>query len=141
MLFRSTVAVYIPQKLEKGQECQVGAAVRVFAFPRSQGSNSSRYRVVPTKVNYRLFCDDNVLQLYDGKRANTFIFLSEGPQNDSSYRQEKSSGDRRRQKQKTFEDGTNHACRASIALDKISKDVQRHVGRINRSGVVAAVRV
>lgn len=135
---RLTVAIYIPQKLEKGQECQVGASVRVFAFPRSQGSNSSRYRVVPTKVNYRLFCDDNVLQLYDGKRANTFIFLSEGPQNDSSYRQEKGGGDRRRQKQKAFEDGTNYACRASISLDKISKDVQTHVGRINRSGILAA---
>lgn len=64
---RLTLAIYIPQKLEKGRECQVDSAVRVFALPRSQGSTSSRYRVVPTKVNYPLYFDVSTFQLYERK--------------------------------------------------------------------------
>lgn len=136
---RLSVAIYIPKKIERHSESQVDSTVRVFAFPHSQGGQSPNYTVVPTKVNYRLFCDSSSFQLYQGKRANTWIFLQHGPSNDSSYRNLKSNGDRRRQKQRTVDEGVNFECRASIALDKISKNIQTHMGRVNRQGILGAV--
>jgi hypothetical protein len=136
---RLTLAIYVPFKIAKASEVQVDASVRVFALPRSQGSESPGYRVMPTKANYRLYCDDSTFQLYELKRANTWIFLTRGPSNDSSYRNVKSQGDRRRQKQQTVEDGINFECRASVALQKISKGIQGHVGKMNRAGVLGAV--
>ncbi|OCH91052.1 RdRP-domain-containing protein [Obba rivulosa] len=62
---------------------------------------------------YRLHCSDNVMQLYDQKRANTFIFVTRPP--------EKSGAD----------------IVTSIALQKISARVQKQCGRINRTPVVA----
>ena len=137
---RLTLAIYVPQKITKASEVQVDASVRIFAFPRSQGSQSVSYRVMPTKVNYRLYCDDSVFQLYELKRGNTFVYLTRGPSDESSFRNIKSPGDRRRQKQLTLEDGANFDCRISVALQKISKSIQTHVGKMNRAGVLAAVR-
>jgi len=137
---RLSVAIYIPHKIVRHQECRVDDSVSVFAFPRSQGSESSRYRVVPTKVNYRLFCDGSVFQLYNNRRADTWIFLTHGPSDDSSYRNIPSQGDQRREKQTTILTGVNSECRASIALNKISSDIQRHAGRVNRQGIMGAVR-
>lgn len=136
---RLTLAIYVPQKIERHKECKVDGAVRVFAFPQSQGSGSPHYRVVPTKVDYRLFCDGSSFQLYEKQRANTWIFLTHGPSNESSYRNAKSVGDRRKQKQSSVDDGTNFECRVSVALNKISGDIQKHVGRVNRNPVLDAV--
>jgi RNA dependent RNA polymerase len=138
---RLTLAIYIPQKIAKSSEVQVDASVRVFALPRSQGYQSAGYRVMPTKHNYRLYCDDLVFQLYELKRGNTFIFLTRGPSDEASFRNLKSQGDKRRQKQLTIEDGTNFDCRVSVALQKISKGIQSHVGRMNRAGIQAAVSI
>jgi regulator of nonsense transcripts 1 len=138
---RLTLAIYLPQKIARSSEVQVDASVRVFAFPRSQGYESVGYRVMPTKPNYRLYCDDLVFQLYELKRGNTFIFLTRGPSDEASFRNLKSQGDRRRQKQQTIEDGTNFDCRASVALQKISRGIQTHVGRMNRAGIQAAVSI
>jgi hypothetical protein len=33
----------------------------------------------------------------------------------------------------------NHECKASIALDKIGKDVQTHVGKVQGEGILGAV--
>jgi hypothetical protein len=33
----------------------------------------------------------------------------------------------------------NHECKASIALDKISQDIQKHVGKVLGEGVQGAV--
>jgi hypothetical protein len=137
---RLTLAIYVPQKIVKASEVQVDASVRIFAFPRSQGSESVSYRVTPTKVNHRLYCDDLTFQLYELKRSNTFVFLTRGPSDESSFRNIKSPGDRRRQKQLAIEDGVNFDCRISVALQKISKSIQTHVGKMNRAGVLAAVR-
>ena len=138
---RLTLAIYIPQKIAKSSEVQVDASVRVFALPRSQLYQSAGYRVMPTKHNYRLYCDDLVFQLYELKRGNTFIFLTRGPSDEASFRNLKSQGDKRRQKQLTIEDGTNFDCRVSVALQKISKGIQSHVGRMNRAGIQAAVSI
>ena len=136
---RLTFAIYIPKKIEKACEVQVDTAVRVFALPHSQGLYSPNYKVLPTKVNYRIFCDDYVFQLYERKRANTWIFLRRSQGDDSLYRSEKSKGDKRRKREWTVQQGINFDCRVSIALDKVSKDIQQHVGKVQQNGILDAV--
>ncbi|KAL9117135.1 MAG: hypothetical protein Q9187_006333, partial [Circinaria calcarea] len=114
---RLTVAIYVPRKIEKRQECQVDDTVRLFAFPHTQGTESFQRRAVPTKANYRLYCDDNVLQLYEGKRANTWIWLARPGSDDTTYRNQENEGHRRRERQATIMRGENYDCVASIALD------------------------
>lgn len=137
---RLTLAIYVPQKVEPSQECVVDERVRVFAFPHSQGPETQNRLVLPTKKNYRLYCDENSLQLFENRRANTWIFINRGPSDDSLYRSTEDRGDRRRQKQSTIESGLNAENRVSIALDKFSKGLQRHVGRVNRNAISASVR-
>ena len=138
---RISFAIYIPKKLNRQKDCYVGETVRVFAIPHTHEVKKSLHKVVPTKTNYRLYCDSNVFQLFDLKRGNTWIFLQKGPKDDTSYRHMKNAGDRRRQKELTFDLGINHECRASIALDKISRGIKDHIGRVNRQGVLDAVSI
>jgi hypothetical protein len=72
---RLSTAIYVPQKIARASEVCVDTNVRVFAFPHSQGPQSPNYRVMPTKVEYRLYCDEHVLQLYQRQRSNTWVFL------------------------------------------------------------------
>jgi hypothetical protein len=37
------------------------------------------------------------------------------------------------------QDGTNHDCKASIALDKVSRGLQQHIGKVQQNGVLGAV--
>lgn len=136
---RLTLAIYVPKKVLKASETQVGSDVRVFAFPHSQGSQSSSYKAIPTKVNYRLFCDEQVFQLYERKRANTWIYLRQSHGDDSRYRNEKSMGEKRRLREQTIQDQTNFDCQASVNLGKIGKDVQQHIGRVQKAGVLGGV--
>ena len=136
---RLVLMIFVPQKVPRASEFQVDATVRVFALPRSSGHDSVNYRVMPTRVNYRLYCDENIFQLYQTKRRDTFIFLIKGPVDGASFQNTKADGDRRRQKQVTIDDRTNFDCRASVALNKISASIQRHVGQMNRAGIRAAV--
>lgn len=136
---RLTLAIYIPKQIPNGSEAHVDTSVRVFAFPREQELDSVNYRVVPTKINYRLYCDDHAFQLYQEHKRNTFVFLTKGQLNDVDFKYGKSKGDKRRKKQETLDKGLNFDCIASIALDKISKGVQNHVGKLNRAGIAAAV--
>lgn len=136
---RMTLAIYVPSKIAKASEVQVDATVRVFALPRSQGAQSAHYRVKATRKNYRLYHDDNIFQLYDGHRRNTWIFLGRSVEDDASFRNIKSAGDRRRAREHDIEDGIIHEFRASVALDKISQDIRTHVGRMNKAGIVDAV--
>jgi len=136
---RLVIAVYIPSKINKGNNAYVGTSVRVFAFPTSQGPDSVQYKVVPTKINYHLSFDEHSFQLYDGKIQNTFIFLV-GCQHAAfsrSKRKSKSTGSK--QEREETSDATQFDCRVSIALGKISQDIAKHVGLINRAGILAAV--
>ncbi|KAF4628609.1 hypothetical protein G7Y89_g9545 [Cudoniella acicularis] len=135
---RLTLAIYVPQRIEKGKEAQVDNRVRLFAFPHSGGEEMSHRLVLPTKMNYRLYCDGNVFQLFEGKRANSWIYIVRGPSNDSKYRNQKTIGDRRRGRQVTIDNETNFDCRTSVALDKFSRALQQHIGRVNRNGVLGA---
>jgi hypothetical protein len=136
---RLSVAIYIPTKIARAIEVQVNSSVRVFTFPHSQGFHSSNYVARPTKSNYRLYCDEHVFQLYERHRASTWIFLRGSHGDDSFYRNEKSKGNKRRKREQTIKNGSNFDCKASIALDKISKNVQRHVGKVHQNGVLNAV--
>jgi hypothetical protein len=138
---RLVLAIYVSQKILKASETRVGATVRVFALPHSQGVESATYCVTPTTVNYRLYCDESNFWLYDDKRANTFVFLTRGQIDKTSFRNMKRKEDRRKQKQVTIDGSINFDCRASIALNKISADIQQHVGRVHRAGIIAAVGI
>ncbi|RAQ99038.1 RNA-directed RNA polymerase like protein [Stemphylium lycopersici] len=133
---RLTLAIYVPKKVPKASETQVDTDVRVFVFPHTQSSQSLNYKVIPTKANYRLFCDEHIFQLYERKRANTWIFLRRSHGDDSRYRDEKSKGEKRRLREHTIQNKTNFECQASVNLGKIGKDVQQHVGRVQKAGVL-----
>lgn len=136
---RLTFAIYVPTKIAKASEVQVDTTVRVFALPHSQGTHSPAYKVLPTKANYRIYSDEHVFQVYQEKRGNTWIFLRRPQNDDSLYRNEKSKGDKRRMRDETVQEGINHECKASIALDKVSRDIRKHVGRVQQNGVLDAV--
>lgn len=136
---RLTLAMYVPQKIERRQECQVDNRVRLFAFPHSQGDETSHRLALPTKMNYRLYCDGNVFQLFESTRRNSWVYLVQGAFDDSGYRNQGNTGDRRRARQATIDSGVNFDCRASIALDKFSSGLLKHIGRVNRNGILGAV--
>jgi hypothetical protein len=136
---RLSIAIYVPQKIARASEVCVDTNVCVFAFPHSQGPQSPNYRVMPTKVDYRLYCDEHVLQLYQRQRSNTWIFLRAPKGDDSLYRAEPSMGDRRRIREQTMRKKINFECKASVALDKIGRDIQMHVGKVQGEGVLDAV--
>ena len=136
---RLTVAIYVPRIIEHSQDCVVDDTVRLFAFAHSQGTETQSRMSLPTKKTYRLYCDEGVFQLFEGQRGNTWIYIARGPSDDSAYRNTENVGDRRRQRQETLDSGKNFDFRVSIALDKFSRGLQRHVGRVNRNGLSAAV--
>jgi regulator of nonsense transcripts 1 len=135
---RLTVAIYVPKMIERASEVRVDTSVIFFAFPHSQGLQSPNYKMLPTKVNYKLFCDEHVFQLYEGQRRNTWIFLKRPQADDSLYRSEKNQGDQRRTRDRTLRDGTNFDCKVSIALDKVSRGLQQHIGKVQQNGVLGA---
>jgi len=137
---RLTLAIYVPQKIDPSRDCVVDDRVRVFAFPHSQGPETQSRLVLPTKKNYRLYCDENNFQLFEGQRGNTWVFITRGPSDDSEYRNTRDKGDRRRQRQSTIDRGLNFDNRASVALNKFSSNLQRHVGMVNRNGISGSVR-
>ena len=133
---RLTIAIYIPRRLIKNQECLVDDAVRLFSFPHSQQDTATHRRSVNTKVDYRIYFDDSGLQLYETKRANTWVFLGKPGSNDASYKGIEGIGHRRRARDATIEQGANHDWVISIALNKFSASLAKHVGRVNRNAVV-----
>ena len=136
---RLSVAIYLPLKIEHGDDFAVGQRVRLFSFPHSQKGDRGHRRVVPTKSNSRLYYDHNKLELYEGQRRDTFVFLNRSQGDDSKYRSIQGQGERARARQATIDAGVNYDWRTSIALAKFSQDLARHIGRLNREGVSAAV--
>lgn len=138
---RLSIAIYVPQKVARASEVLVDDKVRVFALPHSQGALSHNYRVMPTKINYRLYCDDQVFQLYQNKRADTWIFLRSPKGDDTSYHALSNISAKRRVREHTLRQQINFDCKASVALGKISRDIQQHVGRVQGDGVLGAVSI
>jgi hypothetical protein len=138
---RLSMAVFVPQKVVRASEVTVDDNVRVFVFPHTQGPESPNYRVMPTKVNYRLYCDEQIFQLYQQKRGNTWIFLRSSKGDDAFYRTLPSVRDKRRAREHTLRQHINFDCKASVALDKIGRDIQTHIGKVQSEGVLGAVSV
>ena len=136
---RLTLAMYVPKKIERRQECQVDDTVRMFAFPHSQGDAGFPRRIVPTKKSYRLYCDESSFQLYEGQRRNTWVFIKRPGADNTTYQNIENSGNRRRQRERTVNEGINDDCVTSVALDKFSSRLQKHLGKVNRNPVMAAV--
>lgn len=135
---RLTIAIYFPKSVSKHEECLVDDTVRLFSFPHSQEDTVTYRRSLPTKVDYRLFYDDTGLQLYEKKRGNTWVFMTRPGQDDKSYKAIEDRGDRRRGRQTTIESGINHDLIISIALNKFSGNLAKHIGRVNRTSVIGA---
>lgn len=136
---RLSLAIYIPKKIMRSRDCQIDNAGRLFAFPRSQGSQTQHRLALPTKMQYQLYCDDKNFQLFDNKRGNTWVFLGRPGKNDGEYRNIQTQGDRRRKKQAVIESGKEMEVCASINLNKFSRNLQTHIGGIRRSPVTSAV--
>lgn len=136
---RLSLAIYIPRMIEKAQDCVIDDTGRLFAFPHSQGPQRQHRLVLPTKMKYQLYCDSNIFQLFENQRSNSWVYLARPGKNDEEYRQMENQGDRRRKRQEIIDRGKEAEVCASIALDKFSKQLQKHVGRVNRSPVTAAV--
>ena len=113
---------------------------RLFAFPHSQGTDQALRNVVPSKHNSILYYDHNTFQLFEGKRRNTFVFLTRAPNDDSKYRSIQGRGSQARAREQTVQEGVNHEWVISIALNKFGGILARHVGRLNRESISGAVR-
>lgn len=135
---RLTLAIYMPKPLLKYQECVIHDTVRLFSYPHSQEDLVTYRRSLPTLVNYRLYFDDDGLQLYQTKRQDTWIFIRRPGIDDSSFRAIEDRGDQRRVKNATVEAGINSDLIISIALGKFSSSLARHMGSVNREPIIGA---
>ena len=135
---RLTIAIYVPRQIAKYEECIVDDTVRLFSFPHTEDGMTNYRRTLPTKADYRLYFDDSGLQLYEKQRANTWVFINKPGFADASYRRIEGRGDRRRAKHATIEMGSNNDLMISVALNKFSANLARHIGRVNRNPVLGA---
>ena len=136
---RLDLAIYVPKKIQRARDCQVDDTVRLFACPHSQESQESHRCVVPTKKTYRLYCDEHSFQLYQSQRGNTWIFIRKPGSDIAAYQNLRNQGDRRRQRQATLDVGINRDFVTSVALDKFSRGLQTHIGKVKGNPVLAAV--
>ncbi len=136
---RFSIAIYIPKKIPKEDDYLVADSVRLFAFPQSHPDMTGHRRLVSTKIGYRLYYDNSRLELYNNHRRDTFVFLNRSQNNDKAYKDIQGAANRARVREKTIVEGINYDWRASIALEKFSSDLQQHIGRVNREGILAAV--
>ena len=136
---RLTLGIYVPQKIQRARDYQVDDTVRLFAFPHSLESKESHRCVVPTKKTYRLYCDEHSFQLYQGQRGSTWIYIKQPGSDNATYQNLRNQGDRRRQRQATVDVGINHDFVTSVALDKFSRGLQTHIGKVRGNPVLAAV--
>ncbi|KAG8358760.1 hypothetical protein FVEN_g3747 [Fusarium venenatum] len=135
---RLSLAIYIPKQIERSQDCVIDDTARLFSFPHSQGPQRQTRLSLPTKMEYQVYCDGNLFQLFQKSRGNTWVFIARPGQNDEDYREEKNKGDRRRKRQEVVDRGDQAEVIASIDLNRFSRQLQTHIGRVNRSPVTAA---
>ncbi|KAI0915379.1 hypothetical protein AcV5_003869 [Taiwanofungus camphoratus] len=108
---RFSVGIFLRGTIPWDDEPELNDNVVVCPFmPRASSEASTYWR--GTK-GYKLHCSENVMQLYNQKRGDTFIFVQRPP--------EKSGSD----------------VVTSIALQKISTRVQKQCGRVQRTPVIA----
>ena len=135
---RLSIAMYVPRQLEKYQENVVDDVIRLFSFSHSQGNETVYRLAIPTKTGYRLYFDDSGFQLYEKQRGDTWIFFTRPGSDDVSYKAARTERERRRGRQVTVETGLNSDFIISIALEKFSSVLAKHIGRMNRNPVLGA---
>lgn len=135
---RLTIAIYVPKRIIKYEETVVDDSVRLLSFPHSQEAAQIYRQMLPTKKDYRLYFNTLSLQLYEKQRANTWVFLAKPGQEDAPYRGIEDIGDRRRARHSTVESGMNADFIASVALNKFSGGLAKHIGRVNRNPILGA---
>ncbi|KAF5685686.1 NAM7-nonsense-mediated mRNA decay [Fusarium circinatum] len=135
---RLSLAIYIPKKIERSQDCVINDTGRLSAFPNSQGPQRQARLSLPTKMQYQLYCDGNLFQLFEKQRGNSWVFICRPGNNDQDYSNVQNKGDRRRNRQEVVDRGEQAEIIASIALGKFSRGLQTHIGRVNRSPITAA---
>ena len=79
---RFTVAIFIRGDISWDEDSIANDNVVVCSFETNATALQSHY--TPCRKGYRLHCGDNVVQLYDTSRANTFIFINGQPRKSSS---------------------------------------------------------
>ena len=136
---RLSIALYFPKPIDSEEDYVVDATLRLFAFPHSHKDKAGHRRGVPTKKNYRFYYGENIMQLYESQRSNTFVFFTKSANDDEGYREVQGKGNRARRRQETIEGGMNCEWRVSVALGKFSAQLATHVGRTNREPVTDAV--
>ena len=137
---RLSIAIYLPRKIERMDEFAITQSGRLFAFPHQTLDQVPR-GVVPSKHNSILYYDHNTFQLFEGKRANTFVYITRAPNDDSRYRSTKGPGARARVREQTIHEEINREWIVSVALNKFSGALARSIGRLNREGISNAVRL
>ncbi|RDX43226.1 RdRP-domain-containing protein [Lentinus brumalis] len=107
---RFSVGVFLRGPIAWDSDAEIDQNVVVCSFMPKASSLMSTYW--QGTRGYRLYCGDNVLQLFDKQRANSFIFMTRPPA------------------------ASGADLVTSIALNKISQRVQQQCGRVYRSPVV-----
>ncbi|KAG7419611.1 ATP-dependent helicase NAM7 [Fusarium oxysporum f. sp. rapae] len=85
---RLSIAIYIPKKIERSQDCVIDNTGRLFAFPHSQGPRRQARLSLPTKMQYQLYCDGKDFQLFEKQQSNSWVFITQPGNNDKDYRNE-----------------------------------------------------
>lgn len=136
---RLSVVIYLPLKIESMDDIPLATCGRLFAIPHSKFARDSSRVIVPTKHNSCLYYDRNVFQLFDGKRGNTFVFIRRAATDDSGFRERKGKGEYARARENSVQEGINDEWKTSIALNKFSEPLAKHVGPVRLEGITAAV--
>ncbi|KAH7171636.1 hypothetical protein DER46DRAFT_656285 [Fusarium sp. MPI-SDFR-AT-0072] len=95
---RLSIAIYIPKKIERSQDCVIDNTGRLFAFPHSQGPQIQARLSLPTKMQYQLYCDGKDFQLFEKQQSNSWVFITQPGNNDKDYRNVQNKSDRRRKR-------------------------------------------
>jgi regulator of nonsense transcripts 1 len=136
---RLSIAVYVPKAIDASQNCLVDNTCRLFAFPHTQGRERQSRLALPTKMNYRLYCDGELFQLFENRTSNSWVYIAR-PGSRAGEQNGQNKGKQRRQRQEDIDRGTQVEICTSIALDKFSQNLARHIGGVvNRSPISAAV--
>ncbi len=135
---RFSIAIYLPRKIESMDEFTIERSGRLFAFPHQKADQVPRASV-PSRHNSILYYDHNTFQLFEGKRANTFVYITRAPNDDGRYRSIKGSGARARVREQTIQEEVNREWIVSVALNKFSATLARSVGPLHREGISHAV--
>ncbi|KAH0843662.1 RNA-directed RNA polymerase [Fonsecaea pedrosoi] len=135
---RLSVAIYFPRPIDREEDAVVHDTVRLFAFPHSHRDRVGHRRGVPTKINYRFYYDENVMQLYENIRRNTFVHFARSVNDDRTYRDVRGKSNRARSRQETVDQGVNCDWRVSIDLGRFSSQLVTQIGRTWKEPVTDA---